>query len=383
MNLLANAKIDFMRLAWVSVPVSALLLVVSVVLLSIVGLNLGIDFAGGTQLVVKFAEEPEIDRIRDLFAAEGFDDPPRIQRFGQASDNEVIIKTRLEDDADADARNRVIGSLQRYYNPDAAALDLNQQGAAALSSFLLERDVDNERVLGDSEARQHYDEVAALIMEVRRQEGLIRSWEEVEGLDGVSDEVVSALRSGAQLGGFSVLRSDNVGPQIGGETARRGVLAMVFSLVGMLAYIWIRFELRFGLGALVALMHDVVIALGFFVVLDYEADLTTIAAFLTLIGYSVNDSVVIFDRLRENLRRSRRQSLVEVINLSLNQTLSRTLLTSGTTMMALATMFFFGGDVLRGFSFVLLVGVFVGTYSSVFVASPMVLLWGRLSRRKA
>ncbi len=124
-------------------------------------------------------------------------------------------------------------------------------------------------------------------------------------------------------------------------------------------------------------------ALGFFVVLDYEADLTTIAAFLTLIGYSVNDSVVIFDRLRENLRRSRRQSLVEVINLSLNQTLSRTLLTSGTTMMALATMFFFGGDVLRGFSFVLLVGVFVGTYSSVFIASPMVLLWDRLRRRRA
>ena len=119
---------------------------------------------------------------------------------------------------------------------------------------------------------EHYDEVAASIMEVRREEGLIRSWEEIEGLDGVSAEVLSVLRSDAQLGGFSVLRSDNVGPQIGGETARRGVLAMVFSLVGMLAYIWIRFELRFGLGALVALLHDVVIALGLFVAFDYEAD---------------------------------------------------------------------------------------------------------------
>ncbi len=160
-------------------------------------------------------------------------------------------------------------------------------------------------------------------------------------------------------------------------------MAIVFSMLGMMGYIWIRFELRFGLGALVALIHDVIIALGIFVVLDFEFDLTTIAAFLTLIGYSVNDSVVIFDRLRENLRRSRRQSLVEVINLSLNQTLSRTLLTSGTTMLALGTMFLFGGDVLRGFSFVLLVGVLVGTYSSMFVASPIVLLWERLSRGRA
>ena len=383
MELLANTKIDFMKYARAMVPVSAVLVLTSTVLLAVGSLNLGIDFAGGTQLIVKFAEEPEIDRIRDLFAEDGFDDPPRIQRFGQIADSEVIIKTRLEENEDEGTRNRVIGSLQRYYNPDATVLDLNLQGAAALSSFLLELDSDNERVLGDSEARDHYDEVAAAIMEIRQQEGLIRNWEEVEALDGVSAEVVSALRSGARLGGFSVLSSANVGPQIGDELRTKGILAIVFSLLGMLAYIWIRFELRFGLGALVAVLHDVIIALGIFVVLDFEFDLTTIAAFLTLVGYSVNDSVVIFDRLRENLRRSRRQSLVEVINLSLNQTLSRTLLTSGTTMLALTTMFLFGGDVLRGFSFVLLVGVLVGTYSSVFVASPMVLLWERLRRRRA
>ena len=150
----------------------------------------------------------------------------------------------------------------------------------------------------------------------------------------------------------------------------------------MMGYIWWRFELRFGLGALAALVHDVIIALGLYVAFGYEFDVTSIAAFLTVVGYSVNDSVVIFDRVRENLRRSRRDGLVEVINHSLNQTLSRTLLTSGTTLLAVTTLFIFGGDVLRGFSFVLMIGVIVGTYSSIFIASPTVLLWERFRRRR-
>ena len=382
MDLLANTKIDFMKYRKVFVTLSAILVTAAVALLSLGSLNLGIDFAGGTQLIVKFAEEPEIDEIRGVLAEDGFDDPPRIQSFGQSSDNEVIIKTRLAEGEEEGSRNRVIGSLERYYNPGGGSLDLNQQGAAALASFLLERDPDNERVLGDAEAEAHYDEVAAAIMELRRAEGLIGSWDEVEAADGVSAEVASTLRSGAQLGSFAVLSAENVGPQIGGELQTKGILAVVFSLLGMLAYIWVRFELRFGLGALTAVLHDVLIALGLYVVFDYEFDLTTIAAFLTLVGYSVNDSVVIFDRMRENLRRNRRQPLVDTINESLNQTLSRTLLTSGTTLLALGTMFIFGGDVLRGFSFVLLIGITVGTYSSIFVASPVVLLWERFRGRR-
>ena len=214
-------------------------------------------------------------------------------------------------------------------------------------------------------------------MELREQDGMIGTWESVRAL-GLSAELVSALESEARLGAFTVLSSENVGPQIGSELRTKGVLAVIFSLVGMMAYIWIRFELRFGLGAVAALLHDVLIALGLYVILEYEFNLTTIAAFLTLVGYSVNDSVVIFDRVRENLRKNRRDSLVGIINASLNQTLSRTVLTSGTTLLMLGTMYIFGGDVLRGFSFVLLVGVAVGTYSSVFVASPVVLAWERI-----
>ena len=383
MDLLANKTIDFMRHRRIFVILSSVLMAVSVVLLVTGNLNVGIDFAGGTQLVLKFAEEPEVDEIREMLARDGFDDPPRIQRFGQALDNEIIIKTRLETEEVEGSRDRVVTSLRRHYNTGNASLDLNDQGVGALSAFLQERDPDNERVLGDNEARAHYDEVAEAVMSLRRQEGLILSWEDVESLPLVSTEVFAALKSSATLGSFAVLSAENVGPQIGDELRTKGILAIVFSLLGMLAYIWIRFELRFGLGALVAVLHDVVIALGLYVVFEFEFDLTTIAAFLTLVGYSVNDSVVIFDRVRENLRRTRRQTLVDTINESLNQTLSRTILTSGTTLLALVTMFVFGGDVLRGFSFVLLVGVVVGTYSSIFVASPTVLLWERLrsSRR--
>ena len=153
---------------------------------------------------------------------------------------------------------------------------------------------------------------------------------------------------------------------------------MVLSLIGMLLYIWFRFELRFGVGALVAVFHDVMVVLGLYALMDFEFNLTSIAAFLTLVGYSVNDTVVIFDRVRENMRRSRREPLREILNASINQTLSRTMLTSGTTLLAVGALLIFGGDVLRGFSFVLTVGIVVGTYSSVYVASPFAMLWETL-----
>ena len=157
-------------------------------------------------------------------------------------------------------------------------------------------------------------------------------------------------------------------------------------MIGMLIYIWFRFELRFGVGALVAVFHDVLITVGLYAFAGFEFNLTTIAAFLTLVGYSVNDTVVVFDRVRENLRRSRSRSLEDTMNLSINQTLSRTVLTSGTTLLVVGSILFLGGDVLRGFAFILTIGVIVGTYSSIYVASPFALLWeswfGRAARTR-
>jgi preprotein translocase subunit SecF len=194
----------------------------------------------------------------------------------------------------------------------------------------------------------------------------------------VSAAVVEALRESGQIGNFAILGVENVGPQMGSELREKGIWAVVLSLLGMLAYIWIRFELRFGIGALMASIHDVLIALGLFAWFGYEFNLTTIAAFLTLIGYSVNDTVVIFDRVRENMHKHPAKPMVEVMNESLNQTLARTVMTSGTTLLAVGALFVLGGDVLRGFAFVLVVGVLVGTYSSIYIASAFALLWEQL-----
>jgi preprotein translocase SecF subunit len=166
-------------------------------------------------------------------------------------------------------------------------------------------------------------------------------------------------------------RVENVGPKVSKELLRAGILAISLSLAAMLFYIWIRFEWQFSLGAIIAIIHDVVITLGIFSLLSYEINLSIVAAVLTIVGYSMNDTVVIFDRIRENLRKYSKISISEISNISTNETLSRTLITSATTLLALLSIFIFGGPILKGFSFAMIIGVIIGTFSSIFVATPI------------
>jgi preprotein translocase subunit SecF len=376
MEFFRDTNIQFMKYRRVFVGVSAALLIASVLTVFVGGrLNLGIDFAGGTQLTLKFRQAPEVEELRSVVAAAGITET-QIQRFGEEDANAVIIKTPTAEQGQEGSRDLIVEALDRRYNAERAdRFDLNRRGLDALADLLLELDPDLVRTQDEETAGQHYDEVAQAIVEVRREQGLIDGWEQIESAPAVGAGTVAALRERAVLGDFAVLGAENVGPLIGAELRQKGVLAVVLSLLGMLIYIWYRFELRFGIGALVAVTHDVVIVLGFYAAAGFEFNLTTIAAFLTLVGYSVNDTVVVFDRVRENLRRRRRQPLAEVLDLSLNQTLSRTVLTSGTTLLALGCLLVLGGDVLRGFAFILTIGIVVGTYSSIFVASPFALLW--------
>ena len=375
MKALHELRIDFMRHRKVAVTISIVLVVLSLAQILFLGrLNMGIDFVGGTQLIVRFLERPEIDEIRDVLAGAGVGDA-QIQRFGEEGSNEVIIKTPLLPDHQEGSREAVVRALESRLGGAGGGPDLNQIGVATLQSLLFELDPDGRLGSGEDAARDHYRATAERIMAVRSEHGLFESWEQLAGLEGVSAEAVSALRDRAAMGPFSVVSAENVGPQIGSELRRRGVLAVVLSLFGMLAFIWYRFEFTFGIGALIASAHDVIVTLGFYALLGYEFNLTTIAAFLTLVGYSVNDTVVIFDRVRENMRRPKRLPLADVINGSLNETLSRTLMTATTTLLAVLALFIAGGDVLRGFSFVLLFGIVIGTYSTIYVASAMVLFW--------
>ena len=384
MEFFANTKIKFMRLGPTTLAISAVAVLLSLGYLFFGNaLNIGIDFAGGTQLTVKFQESPDIDQIRGALAASDLDQSV-IQRFGSEEDREVMIKVPVIGDNEEGRRADVEASLVQLYNSGASGFDLNTQGTEALASTLYQNDPEGMRPSDDEiGVRDHYREVAAAVMKVKLDQGVIGDVSEVTSLEGLDPSIGAFLQQNTYAGGFSIVQADNVGPQIGEELRRKGFLAVMASLIGMLIYIWWRFEFRFGVGALVALFHDVTICLGAYALGGYEFNLTTIAALLTVVGYSVNDSVVVFDRVRENLRRNRRQPLFDVLNESLNQTLSRTFLTSGTTLIAVGTLFFLGGEVIRGLTFVLVIGVIVGTYSSIFIASPIVLLWDRFFGRDA
>ena len=197
--------------------------------------------------------------------------------------------------------------------------------------------------------------------------------------DRVSDGTVSmmteSLKAALDAHGLDILRTEVVGPQVGRDLRRRGILSVLVATIAMGLYIAVRFDSWFGLGAGAALFHDVIVTIGALSLYNVEIDLSVLAAILTVVGYSVNDTVIVSDRIRENLRKNRKTPVATVINSSINQTLARTILTTGTTLMVLFSLFFFGGGVIHGFAFTLIVGLLVGTYSSVFIASPIVEMW--------
>jgi preprotein translocase subunit SecF len=200
------------------------------------------------------------------------------------------------------------------------------------------------------------------------------------GLSTTADDITTALTK-ANLGAFTIQGSEIVGPSVGADLKRKGILATALSLAGILLYITFRFELSFAVGAIVASIHDLLITLAFLAFFRYDLSLNVIAAVLTLTGYSMNDTIVIFDRVRENLRGMRRDNIAETVNVAVNQTLNRTVITGGTTLLSVVALYLFGGEVLRGFAFTMIVGVITGTYSSVFIAAAIVTFWHRGSAR--
>ncbi len=210
---------------------------------------------------------------------------------------------------------------------------------------------------------------------------LIRVQRSEEKLEEVGSQVRNSLSGKFNKADIIIERVEMVGPKVGRDLREKALLSILYAIIGIVIYISWRFELQYAIAAIIALIHDVLITMGAFSVLDKEFTLVIVAAFLAIIGYSLNDTIVVFDRIRENLRRRGKNTLVQTINTSINQTLSRTLLTSGTTLMVVIALFFFGGEIIHDFSFALLVGVLIGTYSSIFVASVFLVYWD--SRRRA
>jgi preprotein translocase subunit SecF len=372
MEILRDTHFDFMKYRNFWIIVSLILVLAGIFFVFIHGnLNVGVDFAGGTQINLQFKDKPQIDRLRGVLEGAGLEEIT-IQSFGTEEENEVMVRTRLVEGEQQASLQKVVAALNAELNPGQAGKpDINAIGADALAALLTQADPDK---LGPAGAPR-YLQTAEKIMEQRRNAGLFNSWDQLAGLGGLSPAGLQTLQQRAALGNFAVLGVESVGPQIGEELRKQGFYAVLLSLVGMLIYIWVRFELRFAVGAIMGCIHDVLVTLFLFAIFDYEFNLTTVAAFLTLIGYSVNDTVVIFDRIRENMRKTRRKPLAEIMNDSINQTLSRTILTGGSTLLAVGALLALGSDVIKGFAFVLLVGIIVGTYSSIYVASAFALLW--------
>jgi preprotein translocase subunit SecF len=261
------------------------------------------------------------------------------------------------------------------------ALDVNGTGRDAILRLLKDKDPLGKG--GSEEGQAVYREAADAIQKYRTEKGLVNDISELASLPGMNTQVFQFLKGATFCGPFAILSTEYVGPVVGGELKKRAVEAVLWAFAGMLVYIGLRFQYQWGIAAVVALFHDIAITAGFMAIFRMEVSLTVVAAFLTLVGFSVNDTVVVFDRIRENQRIMRRETLSEIVNKSVNQTLSRTVLTSGTVVFVALALFFFGGDVLHAMAFVLLIGIITGTYSSVYIASPLLILWERLRAKKA
>ena len=345
------------------------------------GLNLGIDFLGGTQVTVKFKEALNLGELRTSVGGLGAGEP-MIQRFDEPEKHEVLIRVQNPAGTEGDFTKPILEHLQNTFNGDLGSrFDLNTQGSKELTDLLI--DADPDAVGGDQEARRlHYSPMADAVLAYRKANGIFGSVDEVDTIEGLSDAARAMLKGQTVAGAWALLGAESVGPTVGKDLRDKAQLAIAFSLVGMLVYIWVRFQLPYGVGAVVALFHDVLITLSALSLTHREVNLPTIAALLTLVGYSVNDTVVVFDRVRENLKLHRGDDLQETMDVSINQTLSRTLITSGTTLIVVICLYLFGGDVINTFAFVLLVGIIVGTYSSIFIASPVALWMSRILQHR-
>ena len=374
-RIIKNANFDFMRHRKVLLTVSLVLTLTSLGVLFGVGLNKGIEFTGGTQLQYKFAEKPDIGSIRESLTGAGLSGQ-QVTTIGDVNDNEIVIRLASAGDTDSDetqSQSALAALASQYGVVGDGTADLNVIDAAGLA----------QRLAGVAGGLDQATVMADAILEERKEKGIITSFDQLSALPTISAAAADVLRADMTIGPFSQRKRSYVGPAVGKELINKTLAAIIGSLVGMLLYIWVRFQLQWGFAAVVALAHDTMITLGLFALFRQEMSLAVVAAFLTLVGYSVNDTVVVFDRIRENLRNRGAESVKDTINRSINQTLSRTLITSGLTWVVVVALYIFGGPPLRPFAFVLSVGVLVGTYSSIFVASPFLVLWSEfLSKRR-
>jgi preprotein translocase subunit SecF len=371
MELFKNTNFDFLGKKWPFIIASLILTGAGLTSLAVHGgPTYGIDFKGGAEMMLKFNRQPPLDEIR---AALGKKIKGEISVQQISGKNEVLVGTEIQGEAQLNkSRELIEETLRGMFADPGGKLDLNNSSAAQLADRLRGPLL----TAGVPLSEQELQDAVKSIEDARASKGgIINSFDELSSVKGVTPAIVSALKQECNLGPFTILSAEMVGPKIGEDLKQQGLRATLFALAGMLVYIAFRFEWIYGVAAVVAVFHDTIITIGLFSLFHKDISLTVVAALLTLVGYSMNDTIVTFDRIRENLKIVRREKLETIVNLSVNQTLSRTVLTSGLTLLTALSLWWFGGEVLNGFSFALVMGILVGTYSSVYIASPILIFF--------
>ena len=371
MEFFRNPNIDFLGKKWNFLAFSLVFSVAGVLsMLFWHGIPWGVDFRGGTLVTVKFSHTPDENAIRAAMDRVGLHNF-KIQHYGPAANNEELIDLDVRETSEQAldrGKTEIINALQT--NAPAGKHDLNNASSLTIKNYLMEKDP-----LHVGADDQKYTALAQAIVNFRdkAQGGVLTAFDQLKG--PVDPTVVASLQDGFFLSDFGVRDVAIVGPQVGGQLRKQAGLATLYSLAGMLVYLGFRFEWIYGLAAVVTVFHDTLITVGAFSLTNTEISLTVIAAILTLIGYSNNDTIVVFDRIRENIKLMRREKLSEIVNRSINQTLSRTILTAGLTFLTVLALYLFGGEVLHGFSLALVIGILIGTYSSIAIAAPILVAY--------
>jgi len=379
MEIFKQTNFDFLGKKWPFIIVSLLLTAAGLTSLALKGgPRYGIDFTGGALMDVNFIKRPPAEAIRSALHKK-LSGEIEVQEISNSQ--EVLISSgAANEQALQIARNDMIATLNANFNPDSGGkLDINNVGQSALADALRQPLANASVALSDDQLQA----LAKAITSYRdAHSGLIRNLDELSGVPGVTPQVLNVLKQVCYPGSFNIRSFEFVGPKIGADLRQQAINVVLIALGAMLIYIAFRFEWIYGVAAVIAVFHDTIITIGLFSIFHKQIDLTVIAALLTLVGYSMNDTIVTFDRIRENLKLQIRGSFPHIVNLSINQTLSRTVLTSGLTFLTALSLFLFGGQVLNGFSFALVIGIIIGTYSSIFIASPILVFWQDVADRR-
>ena len=373
MEFFRNTNIDFLGKKWYFLAFSLVFSVAG--LLSILfwhHIPWGVDFRGGTLVTVKFNHTPDENAIRSSLDRAGLHNF-KLQSYGVASKNEELIDLDVRETSEQaldQGKLKIIQALESH--APAGKIDLNNASVLTIKNYLMDKDP-----LHVGPDDQKYGAQAQAIVDYRNKAlgGVLNSPDQLQNATGVDPQAVASLPDGVYVSDFAVRDVQIIGPQVGSQLRTQAGLATLYSLLGMLVYLGFRFEWIYGVAAVITVFHDTLITVGAFSLLKVDITLTVIAAILTLIGYSNNDTIVVFDRIRENIKLMRREKLSDIVNRSINQTLSRTILTAGLTFLTVLALLLFGGEVLFGFSLALVIGILIGTYSSIAIAAPILVAY--------